>query len=186
MQRLFLFLLTVCAMYAQTGTEVNISQGPPWTPYTRLLFRDGSGNNEYLCIANSIQPTFTWPSSSTLTSIVDSANTATATTTAAHGLLPGNVVVIGGVATDTDLNGTYIIQAVPTSTTFTVTTANVTDATYNFSNNPLMTLSTTAPRTSATIWRIMRMYYTGTALDRSAMAVTNPASCDLRASYGYN
>ena len=192
MLRLFLFLWLSLAAFAQSGTEVNVSQGPPWTNWTRLLFRDGSSNNEYLCYALSKQPTFVWYAagpSVTLTSIVDSANTATVTTVGNHGLLPGNIIIVEGVSTDTDLNGTYNIQTVGSPTTFTITTANVSDGTYNGSNNPLMNVNTTAPRTSAAIWSIMRMYYTSNLLDRSAWAGGDTATtkiCDNRASLGYN
>jgi hypothetical protein len=48
-------------------------------------------------------------------------NVATLTTTAAHGLAVGMTIVITGV--DATFNGTYRITAVPTTTTFTYTTA---------------------------------------------------------------
>jgi hypothetical protein len=48
-------------------------------------------------------------------------NVATLTTTAAHGLTVGMTIVITGV--DATFNGTYRITAVPTTTTFTYTTA---------------------------------------------------------------
>ncbi len=65
---------------------------------------------------------------STLTSISVTTNTATATTSAAHGLHVGQSIVVAGATVDTDLNATYAIATVPTSTTFTFTTVNVTGA----------------------------------------------------------
>ena len=55
-------------------------------------------------------------------------NVATLTTSATHGYLEGDVVVVSGV--DATFNGTYSIVAVPTSTTFTYakTASNVTSA----------------------------------------------------------
>lgn len=70
-----------------------------------------------------------------VSSIVVVANTATVTTTSAHGLSTGDSIAIFGCTTDTDLNGTYTATVTGT-TTFTVTVANVTAATYNTTNNP--------------------------------------------------
>ena len=55
-------------------------------------------------------------------------NVATLTTSATHGYLEGDVVVVSGV--DATFNGTFSITAVPTTTTFTYakTAANVTSA----------------------------------------------------------
>lgn len=62
--------------------------------------------------------------------IVDASNTATVTTTNPHGFSTGQSIVISGVTApdDTDLNGTYTITVVD-STTFTFTSASVTDGT---------------------------------------------------------
>lgn len=68
---------------------------------------------------------------STLTSITVAANVATVTTAAAHGLThTGQQATVVGATVDTDLNGTYSIATIPTSTTFTFATAAVADATY--------------------------------------------------------
>jgi len=67
----------------------------------------------------------------TLTSIVNSTTTSTVTTVADHELTVGATVVISGVTEDTDLNGTYVVATVPTSKTFTITTSDVTDGTYD-------------------------------------------------------
>jgi len=77
-----------------------------------------------------------------LTSIVDSGNTATATFTSAHGYAVGNKICVYS-ASDADLNcptaststsAFFTVATVPTSTTITWTTANVTDGTYNNSD----------------------------------------------------
>jgi len=139
---------------------------------TTALYYDASGNLQYICTATPAKAEAgSWSvSGSTLTSVVDSSNTATVTTASAHGLLIGdqvtfsgttftiaattltNVVVSSNVGTvttkevhgllandyvtfsgatvDTDLNGEYQIQTVPTTKTFTITTSSVADATY--------------------------------------------------------
>jgi hypothetical protein len=62
-------------------------------------------------------------------SIVDAADVGTGTTTEAHCLIVGDVIEVLG-ATDADLNAYAEIASVPTTTTFTIATSNVTDATY--------------------------------------------------------
>src|SRR5437879_12886135 len=52
------------------------------------------------------------------TGAVRSSNAVTITTTAAHGFVAGQSVVIAGV-TDTSFNGTFTIATVPSTTTFT-------------------------------------------------------------------
>lgn len=185
-------MLLSVSLFAQQGPEVVVSVGPPQTNWSSLYYRDGSNNIEYVCIARSIQPSpFAWyaaGSSVTLTSVVDSSNTATVTTTANHGLLPGNIVQIQGVTTDTDLNGVYTIATVGSATTFTITTANVTDGAYTGVTDPAMNLSTQSPRTNAAVWSIMKLYWTTTYLDRRAWAqgATNAGyACDSRTTYSY-
>lgn len=192
MRTLTIFLLSISGLFAQTSPEYTPSISPPNTPYTSLFFRDGSENIEYICKALSVQPTYVWYAAGNtpvLTSIVDSSNTATATTATAHGLSIGNRVQIFGVATDTDLNNTYIIASTPSDTTFTFTTASVTDNTYDGTTDPLMKMSTNAARTTASVWAIQKNFYTTTYADRSAWAEGSTAltkSCADRATYAYN
>ena len=171
-------LALTCAFmtFAQVGADVIVSDGPQRTFHTQLYFRDGSNNTEYACIALRNQPTFTWTvAGSTLTSIVDSSNTATVTTPSAHGLAVGNAVTIAG-ASDADLNKTFYVQTVGSTTTFTITTDSVTDATYTTG----LSLSTRAPRTTAAIWTIQKYSYTTTYIDRGQSSP--PGSiCDNRA-----
>jgi uridine phosphorylase len=123
-----------------------------------LYFYDAGGNLEYVCSAASegYGATSWTRAATTLTNIVDAANTATVTTSAAHGLTVGATVVIAGATVDTDLNGTYTVATVPLATTFTVTTANVTDATYT---DATLSVGYNGPRTTAGIWSIERFYY---------------------------
>lgn len=57
--------------------------------------------------------------SATVSNTARTSNVATITTSAAHGFTVGMRVVISGLATNTDLNGTFTITSVPTATTFT-------------------------------------------------------------------
>lgn len=159
-----LVIILASVLAAQDGTPTSPSQGPPYVAYTKLYFYDATPNIEYICAARSQQPTFSWTRAlSTLTSIVDSSNTSTVTTSTAHGLSAGAKVTIAGVTTvgGTALNTTFVIQTVGATTTFTITTSGVTDATYTDSG---MTLSTTAPRTTAPVWDIVKFVYDATPL----------------------
>lgn len=167
MRKLFAIAALCLSAFGQQEPGVAISGGPPQRAYSTLYFYVDIGGTDYLqytCYAISTQPTLTNQgavgSQYTVTSIVDSSNTSTVTTSAAHGLSVGNRVVIAGVTGDLDLNGTYVIQSVGSTTTFTITTANVTDATYNNSN---ITITSSAPRTNQPIWAIKKLYYGGTA-----------------------
>ncbi len=163
--RLIIALLAIsaCAM-AQDGIAVNQSDGPPGRAFTKLYFYDGSGNIEYICTAVAAQQGWTV----TPTQIVDSSNTSTVTTSADHGLQVGNLVTISGATIDADLNGTYVIQTVPSTTTFTVTTASVTDATYN--ENTLR-VSGFSARTTEPIWAIQKFLYSSGKLSASQWSV---------------
>jgi uncharacterized protein (UPF0147 family) len=56
--------------------------------------------------------------SSTISTVSQTGNIATATTTSAHNLLPGYQILISGVGIS-NYNGTFIVLTTPTSTTFT-------------------------------------------------------------------
>jgi hypothetical protein len=143
------------AAFGQDGNAVNPSGGPPPTAWTQRLYYDGDDRLEYICYAEGTQSRYTFRvSSSTLTDIVDSSNTGTVTAPN-HGLTVGNLVTVEG-ATDSDLDGTYSVQSVVDANTFTITTANVTDATYDGST---LRIYTTAPRTSDAVWAIERLVY---------------------------
>jgi hypothetical protein len=114
---------------------------------------------------------------------VDSSNTSTVTTAAAHGLWVGARVTIIGATVDSDLNGEYKIATVPTSTTFTITTASVTDATYN---EATLVMETYSPRTNARVWTIVKSTYVASQLTSQDYANQSSApnfACDSRTTY---
>lgn len=168
----------------QDGPSVTIGQLPNGKTATVLGFFPSATTN-YFCTAQTVQPTYTASvAGGTMTNIVDSGTTATVNWTA-HGLAVGNRVVVAG-ATDTDLNGAYIIATVPDANSFTYTSANVTDATYTTG----VTVATTAPRTSAAIWSVVRMTFDGsgnlTAKQNSVRTSSTSLVCDDRATLAYN
>lgn len=65
----------------------------------------------------------TVPSSLTVSGITRSSSTATVTTSSEHGYQPLDFVTIAG-ADQSDYNGSFQIQSVPTTTTFTITVEN--------------------------------------------------------------
>jgi hypothetical protein len=186
MNKLLICGLAALCLHAQT--EVMISEMPPPRGATNLYFYDASDRVEYICTAASARPSV----SLGVTQIVDAANTATVTTAAAHGLAVNNSVTIAGVTGDTDLNGTYRILTVPSTTTFTVTSASVTDATYNTAG---ITLATAAPRSDSAAWAIKKYTYNAAgkiSAEQWAVKSGNPTSspstqhiCDNRATLSY-
>lgn len=146
-------------------------------PSTVLNFYDGSNNLEYVCRTPypATKSTFSI-AASTLTSIVVSSNTGTVTIPS-HGLVVGNAITVTGTTGDTDLNSTWIVQTVTNANVFTITTANVSDATYN---NAAMVVTTNAPRSSAPIWQITKYSYTSTYRTMEQNSRPNQI-CDNRA-----
>lgn len=63
------------------------------------------------------------PDSVSVSSLVSSGTTATLTTSSAHGLKRGDYVTIAG-ATPSAYNGTFMVESVPSTTTFTYTLAS--------------------------------------------------------------
>lgn len=178
---LFLFALVLSAFAQDDYGRPSRQAGT-----TYLYFYDGSDNLEYICGAWGLQATsYFRRTDSTLTSIAVATNVGTATTANDHGLQPGNRVTVAGATADADLNGNYIIATAPTSTTFTFTTVNVSDATYN---EATLYISTTAPRSTQAIWSIQKLSYTGTLLTRTQWAgggQTKGNICDSRTSLAY-
>lgn len=185
----------VCALLwsQQTGQPVGIVQFPNQTP-TRLLDYAGGSNLTYLCQAPTINQTSTpsWytyslsVAASTLTNIVVATNVGTATTPSAHGLMVGQNTTVSG-STTSALNATYVIATIPSTTTFTFTTAGVGDATYN--NGPL-TVSGEAPLLTSPIWSIQHFTYDASnnltstqCANGSCQALSN--KCSDRATLGY-
>ncbi len=193
MKRTLLLLMIAVALYSQqSGQPVSVVQFPNQTP-TRFLDYSGS-NLTYLCLAPSINQTstpgnYTYSLSvgaSTLTSIVVLTNVGTVTTVGAHGLMAGQPTTVSG-STTAALNANYVVATVPTTTTYTITTSGVGNATYS---NAALTVSGTAPLLTSPIWSIQHFLYdasnnlTGTqcALG-SCLALTN--KCSDRATIAY-
>jgi hypothetical protein len=168
MKRLTLLLLLLSAVFLPTMAQQK--SGAPTTviPYpfsapTEFFDYDGSSNLIYICYAApsglaSDIANYSYSSSvtgGTLTSIVVSGNTATATTATAHGLMARQVTAVSG-STTSALNAVYTILTVPSTTTFTFTTAAVGDGTYN---NGALTLSGVAPLLTSPIWSIEAFTY---------------------------
>lgn len=167
MKRFVFAILIACLALGQEGTPVNQSISAPLTAYSNLYFYSGT-DLVYACRAKSIQPTATFArSDSTLTNIIDAANTSTVTTASAHGLAINDKVVVSGATVDTDLNGTYLVQTVGSTTTFTITTASVSDATYT---EATLKFTTTAPRDTAAIWSMQKYTYVANALTAAQWA----------------
>lgn len=157
-----LALLLGSVIFAQTGAPVDVNGFPTTVSQpTRFLDYDGSSNLIYVCYAqskanNPTNPGYNFTVSFTLgslTSVVVSANTGTVTVPAPHGLQLGQKVVFTG-STTSALNGTYYIQSVPSSTTYTVTTSGVSNATYT---DPV--ISGSVPLLTGAIWSIQKILY---------------------------
>lgn len=159
--------LSVLAFSQANGPAVQTVTYPYDSP---TEYHDSDTNNElYICYAKSRGPwnaglsvtpaSFSWTKAlTTLTNIVVLTNVGTATTSTAHGLQPGQNVVVTGATIDTDLNATYKILTTASTTTFTFTTVAVSDATYTDAG---LILTTTAPRLTAPIWSIQKKNYDG-------------------------
>jgi hypothetical protein len=110
-------------------------------------FQPGRNNSYHEVIFGvaSAEPTWGFQDGS-LTNVAVSGNTATFTTASAHGLVrdPGDTGVANGRVTISEaisnpsLNGTYLVESVPTPTTFTILTATGTAATYIKTTDPLL------------------------------------------------
>tara|TARA_R110000868_G_scaffold396287_2_gene668432 strand:+ start:312 stop:935 length:624 start_codon:yes stop_codon:yes gene_type:complete len=165
MKKLISILLFLASLSSgQTSPTVALSKGNPDAAYTSLYFYSTTYLT-YICKTPAFRQraTYTWAvtpgvGQGTLTNVVVLTNVGTVTTSAAHGLTIGNRVTIAGATVDTDLNGSYYVQTVGSSTTFTITTASVANATYTDAG---MSLYTTAPRTTESIWSIERFGYDG-------------------------
>ncbi len=182
MRTIFCIFAAVCLLAAQETPP------SPGMGSHRLLFYDASGNVEYACWASTtlgVTNTFL-VSDKSLTNIVVSGNTATATTLAAHGLTVGSTVVVSLATVDGDLNGTYPIATVATTTTFTFAVANVTGATYT---DATLSVVNTGPKDTGVYWAIQKFFYDASnRLVKSAWAdgtQTRVKACASRASYQY-
>ena len=171
--KLLLCFAACVALYGQGDSAPPVRR-------SQILFYDGNNNVIYVCTAAPVQRTFDFKKQAQFTNIVVAANVATVTTSANHGLQVNNPIVIAGSAT-TALNGTYAVASVPTTTTFTVATSGVGNGTYT---DPTV-VSTTAPRSSDTVWSIQRFTYSGTNITNVQTSVSAASICDNRATVTY-
>ena len=198
MKTLLLVVMAACCL-AQQNATVAISQGPPDAAVASVLSYDASGNLQYICRAPQQTNAYVWavtPNAAqqqgTLTNIVVAGTVGTVTTVGAHGLAVNNLVTVAG-STTAALNGSYAIQTVPGSTTFTITTSGVTTGTYN---GTALTLSTNSPRSNAAQWSIQKLIYSAASALINTQWATSVSSgqfgstayrfaCDSKATYAY-
>lgn len=166
-----LAIVLIGSVIAQDGQPVNVSISAPLVGYTNLYYYSGT-DLQYACRAKSQQPAATFGVSAStpyvLTSIVVATNVGTATTVSAHGLAVNDRVVVSGGTVDPDLNTSYKIITVGSTTTFTVTTASVSDGTYN---NAALQFTTTAPRDTMPIWSVQKFTVAATLITASQWAI---------------
>jgi|SRR5688572_17914817 len=166
----------------------NITEGPPMRANRIKYAYDGSDFLIYRGWAASTNRRTEWGiNAGSLVNVIDATTTSTINFGSSHCLEVGNQVAISG-ASDADLNTSYSIASVTDADTVTVTSANVTDATYNASGLIVYTIS---PRTCDTVWSIKR--YTndanGNPIDESwglGSAQGFNLAWDSRTSYAYH
>jgi hypothetical protein len=133
------------------GLPVNQVKLPAPFPVVQQFFYDGNNNVQYVCSAPQFAATTSRTvAATTLTNIVVATNVGTVTTSTPHGLYVGALVQVLGSAT-TALNGTYVIKTVPSTTTYTIVTAGVGDATYTDAG---LVVSTSNPRLTDAVWSL--------------------------------
>jgi len=159
------------------GPITSVSLGPA-DPYTQVQDYAGGTNVVYIGLARSTQRTNT-----TLAVTSLSAAAAAVITSVAHGLNSDNVVTISGATGDwAALNGAHIITVTGVDT-FTIAVN-----TSAYSGTFAGSVTTYAPRTSAAIWAIQKLYYSGDNVIRMAWAAWTSAEnqiWDNRASLSF-
>lgn len=188
---LLLFFASVLS-FAQFGPEYVQSDSNSETTFTSRFFRDGSNNTQYVCKALSTQPIYNWfwaasTGNGVVSSIAVASNVATITFSAAHGLHGKNKIILGA-ATTTSLAGSYKVT-ISSATVVTITTSGVSDGNITSGTDPLLVISTNAPRGTAGVWSIYQLFYTTTYVDDIEWADGTSAYiniCDNRATYAFN
>jgi len=157
----FLLLLVAALMPAQDGTSVNLSQGPPYVGYQRLMFYSGS-NLEYVCYSKNVAP------QTRITISAITAATPGVLTSVGHGFELGTrarVTIAGATGDWAEANGIWLVE--PTDAdTFTlrdITTGTQLDTAGNAGGIGTVTLTTTAPRSTAYHWQIAKFRYDGSS-----------------------
>jgi hypothetical protein len=198
MKRFIQLVAAVCLAAASAlaqGTTVNQTMGPAPTNWVQLFWCGtggtacASGNTQvtFICYAPALSTTTTYAIGSTpeLTSIVVLTNVGTINFAATAQLWVGQRVTVAGSSTSA-LNGTYRINSV-SGTTATITTSGVSNATYN---NAALTVSTSQPILSASVWAIQAFPFTDTSVNATYFAGTPTAggvpsqlACSNRTAY---
>lgn len=171
MKRLAVIVITLSsALLAQDGTNVNDSQGSPFTGYQKLAYEDGSGNITYLCVApsksgnsgtNSNIPTAITVTAATNANPVSF--TATAHNVGDYGNLGATVTPIikitGGTGNWTVINGTW---------TMTPTSADAFTIPVNSTSLGALTgtlvVTTFSPRHNNPVWSIFHQTVNGSSV----------------------
>lgn len=189
---LLLLALGISPIWSQ-GAPVTINPFPANVMPTQIFTYSGA-LPIYQCITKpngpwngvSVPASFSWTkAAATFTNVVVLTNVGTVTTSTAHGLRVGNPVTISGATVDADLNASYVIATVPSTTTFTIATVSVANATYT---DATLVLTTTAPRSTAAIWAVQKFLYDGSNLISTAWATGSPTAnqiCDNAATLNY-
>lgn len=120
----------------------------------------------------------------TLTNIVCASNVCTVSTLNPHGLRGGDLVNVLGATVDTDLNGTSYAITYLTTTTFTIATTNVTNATYTDAG--LQVVGGLQPYMSKVSNPEAWALYNATGGPKSANKINWSGIAILAATYGFN
>jgi DNA-binding beta-propeller fold protein YncE len=149
---------TTTLTYPQTGANSTSGGGTASNNTVRWSVNDVEGGNAMvgtittggLYTAPATLPPAT-TASITAMGAVRTSNVVTITTTAAHTFMVGQVVLISGV-TDTTFNGTFLVNGVPSSTTFTygVAAANATSGNGMVSSTAVRVKATSVADSTAT------------------------------------
>lgn len=141
------------------GSPVTQSIEPPREAWTDVQDFAGGSSAVYVGKAKGLQPSYTY----TVTS-VSTASSAVVTITA-HGLQDDNAVVIAGATGDwAACNGTQKITRTGADTFTIAVNSSAFSGTFNG------TVTTTAPRTSAAVWSIQKLYYSSSNMVRVSYA----------------
>jgi hypothetical protein len=157
--------------------QTSPSVGPPPEAWTVVLDFSGGAQPVYVGKARSVHP----PAALTISAV--SAAAAASFTSTAHGIDTDNAIQIENATGDwAAMNGTQKITRTGADT-FTIAVNSSA-----FAGAFDGTVTTTAPRTSAAYWQILKQYYSGDANVRVANcngSVQPLYVYDSRASYAY-
>lgn len=154
-----IMLVTVSIGFGQDGTSVNLSQGPPYVGYQRLLFYSGS-NVQYICYSKNVTV------STTITVTAATAAGPGVFTSVGHGFDAGSaprVTTSGGTGNWAAANGIWILSRVDADTfTLRDPTSGTQLVTTGFGAlTGTIRVNTTAPRSTHNIWSIQKLEYDG-------------------------